>query len=60
MPAQRGDDVRGKAASRQRVDGSARLRRDPIKGVGAAIGNAIYHATGRRVRDLPITQDKLL
>ncbi|WP_199440950.1 xanthine dehydrogenase family protein molybdopterin-binding subunit [Umezawaea beigongshangensis] len=32
----------------------------PITGVPAAIGNAVYHATGRRVRDLPITQDKLL
>ncbi len=29
-------------------------------GMSAAIGNAIYHATGRRVRDLPITPDKLL
>ena len=32
----------------------------PMSGVPAAIGNAIYHATGRRIRDLPITQDKLL
>jgi xanthine dehydrogenase YagR molybdenum-binding subunit len=32
----------------------------PMTGVTAAIGNAIFHATGRRVRDLPITQDKLL
>ncbi|SMC69619.1 xanthine dehydrogenase family protein molybdopterin-binding subunit [Kibdelosporangium aridum] len=32
----------------------------PITGVPAAIGNAVYHATGRRIRDLPITQDKLL
>jgi len=32
----------------------------PMTGIPAAIGNAIYHATGRRVRDLPITQDKLL
>lgn len=32
----------------------------PITGVPAAIGNAVYHATGRRVRSLPITQDKLL
>ncbi|WP_185845741.1 hypothetical protein [Kibdelosporangium aridum] len=32
----------------------------PIAGVPAAIGNAVYHATGRRIRDLPITQDKLL
>ncbi|MDB5935656.1 MAG: xanthine dehydrogenase [Massilia sp.] len=29
-------------------------------GVGAAIGNAIYNATGVRVRDYPITLDKLL
>jgi xanthine dehydrogenase YagR molybdenum-binding subunit len=26
----------------------------------AAIANAVYHATGIRVRDLPITLDKLL
>lgn len=31
-----------------------------IVGMGAAVANAIYHATGRRVRDLPITLDKLL
>jgi xanthine dehydrogenase YagR molybdenum-binding subunit len=31
-----------------------------VVGVGAAIANAVYHATGRRVRDLPITLDKLL
>ena len=31
-----------------------------ITGVTAAIANAVYHATGRRVRDLPITLDKLL
>lgn len=31
-----------------------------ITGVGAAIANAVWHATGRRVRDLPITLDKLL
>jgi xanthine dehydrogenase YagR molybdenum-binding subunit len=30
-----------------------------IVGVPAAIANAVYHATGRRVRDLPITLDKL-
>src|SRR5258708_5510354 len=30
-----------------------------IVGVGAAIANAIYHATGKRIRDLPITLDKL-
>ena len=31
-----------------------------ITGVGAAIANAVYNATGRRVRDLPITLDKVL
>jgi xanthine dehydrogenase YagR molybdenum-binding subunit len=31
-----------------------------IIGTPAAIANAIYHATGKRVRDLPITLDKLL
>ncbi|MDR3671325.1 MAG: xanthine dehydrogenase family protein molybdopterin-binding subunit [Holophaga sp.] len=31
-----------------------------IVGVAAAIGNAVYHATGRRIRDLPITLDQLL
>jgi xanthine dehydrogenase YagR molybdenum-binding subunit len=31
-----------------------------ITGVAAAIANAVYHATGKRVRDLPITLDKLL
>jgi xanthine dehydrogenase YagR molybdenum-binding subunit len=31
-----------------------------ITGVPAAIANAVYHATGTRVRRLPITLDKLL
>lgn len=31
-----------------------------ITGVGAAVANAIYNATGSRVRELPITLDKLL
>jgi xanthine dehydrogenase YagR molybdenum-binding subunit len=31
-----------------------------IVGIAPAIANAIFHATGRRVRDLPITMDKLL
>jgi xanthine dehydrogenase YagR molybdenum-binding subunit len=31
-----------------------------VTGVAAAIANAVYHATGTRVRDLPITPDKLL
>ena len=31
-----------------------------IVGVAAAIANAAYHATGKRIRHLPITLDKLL
>src|SRR5205085_5760954 len=31
-----------------------------VVGTAAAIANAIYHATGIRVRDLPITLDKIL
>ena len=29
-------------------------------GVAAAVANAVYHATGIRIRDLPITLDKLM
>jgi xanthine dehydrogenase YagR molybdenum-binding subunit len=31
-----------------------------LVGIPAAIANAVYHATGIRVRDLPITSDKLI
>jgi xanthine dehydrogenase YagR molybdenum-binding subunit len=31
-----------------------------LVGIGAAIANAVYHATGNRVRSLPITPDKVL
>ena len=30
-----------------------------ITGVAAAVANAVYNATGKRIRDLPITLDKL-
>jgi xanthine dehydrogenase YagR molybdenum-binding subunit len=31
-----------------------------ITGAAAAVGNAIYHATGKRVRSFPITLDKIM
>jgi CO/xanthine dehydrogenase Mo-binding subunit len=31
-----------------------------VVGVSAAIANAVYHATGRRVRSLPIAIEQLL
>ena len=50
------------------VGGPDRFNAGGIKGIGevgiigvsAAIANAVYHATGRRIRALPITIDKLL
>ncbi|MEH1903235.1 MAG: xanthine dehydrogenase family protein molybdopterin-binding subunit [Nostoc sp.] len=40
--------------------GTKSLGELPIVGVAAAISNAVYHATGKRIRNLPITPDKLL
>ncbi|GAB2793518.1 xanthine dehydrogenase family protein molybdopterin-binding subunit [Halomonas shantousis] len=31
-----------------------------ITGLAAAVANAVYHATGKRIRELPITLDKLM
>jgi xanthine dehydrogenase YagR molybdenum-binding subunit len=31
-----------------------------ITGMAAAVANAVYHATGKRVRDLPVSPEKLM
>ncbi len=48
------DDRRGSSL------GAKGLGEIGITGVAAAIANAIYHATGRRIRELPIKLDKLM
>jgi xanthine dehydrogenase YagR molybdenum-binding subunit len=40
--------------------GAKGLAEIAICGVAPAIANAVFHATGRRIRDLPITPEKLL
>jgi xanthine dehydrogenase YagR molybdenum-binding subunit len=42
------------------ANGARGLGEIGIVGVPAAIANAVYHATGQRIRDLPITPDKLV
>jgi CO/xanthine dehydrogenase Mo-binding subunit len=50
--------VNGPCGGRVNRHGISGLREIAIVGVAAAIGNAIYHATGKRLRDRPITIDK--
>lgn len=50
------DDV-DEAANPMGIKGVGELG---VCGSGAAVGNAVFHATGLRVRDFPITAEKLL
>ncbi len=40
--------------------GAKGLGETPLVGFAAAVASAVYHATGKRVRELPITPDKLV
>lgn len=51
-PARSGRIVNPKMAASQFRGG--------IIGTGAVVANAIHNATGRRVRDFPITPDRLM
>ncbi|UIR56848.1 xanthine dehydrogenase family protein molybdopterin-binding subunit [Sphingobacterium sp. SRCM116780] len=50
----------GKADPYINPTGAKGLGEVGIIGTAAAIANAIYHATGKRIRNLPITPDKIL
>jgi hypothetical protein len=56
--------VEGRPFLERLPDGSVKqgagMGANGIVGKAAAIANAVYHATGVRVRDLPVTLDKLL
>ena len=51
-------DRRGRPAPQP--DGAKGIGETGIAGTAAAIANAVHHATGRRIRDLPVTHAKLV
>ena len=59
-PADRCDVCRANRISLSIRSARAGMGEIGITGIAAAIANAVYHATGKRVRDLPITPDKLI
>jgi xanthine dehydrogenase YagR molybdenum-binding subunit len=54
------DIIYTNAADPQAPMGARGIGEIGITGVGAAVANAVYNATGKRIRDLPITLDKLM
>ena len=42
------------------VNGARGIGEIGVVGAPAAVANAVFHATGKRVRELPITPDKLI
>jgi xanthine dehydrogenase YagR molybdenum-binding subunit len=41
-------------------NGSKGMGEIALIGFAAAVANAVYHATGKRIRELPITPDKVI
>jgi xanthine dehydrogenase YagR molybdenum-binding subunit len=39
--------------------GSKGMGEIALIGFSAAVANAVYHATGKRIRELPVTPDKV-
>jgi len=48
--------VRTRRRPIRQCDGCQGIGEIAMVGVAAAVANAIYHATGKRIRDLPITR----
>jgi CO/xanthine dehydrogenase Mo-binding subunit len=55
-----GDDLRRGARSARQPAWREGLGEIAIVGIAPAIANAVFHATGKRIRELLITPDKLL
>jgi CO/xanthine dehydrogenase Mo-binding subunit len=47
-------------AAAEYIAGGTDMGEIAMVGVAPAITNAIFHATGKRIRQLPVTPDKLL
>ena len=62
-----GDSPKNLTVKLNRISSSARVKIEAkgigeigLCGVAAAVANAIYNATGARIREYPVTMDKLL
>ena len=58
--ARSGPDWRGRRRAVTSIAGVALMAAGTLLGVGGAIANAVYNACGVRVRDYPITLDKII